>query len=152
MRQVFPGVEVMLYRKQGSNWVEEGTLTTDADGIYYFPRLDIGGVGKYYRVEVLASNFAPGGPVAGLIPTNQPDNMDESHKLTSTDPVDLTLDFGYFGATATAVGSASFGVTSDQVLPDRSALASLSPAALLLGLGLSSAGGFVMWRRKGLAL
>ena len=51
-----------------------GDLTTDADGIYCFPRLDIGGGGKYYRVEVLPSNFAPGGPLAGLNPTNQPDN------------------------------------------------------------------------------
>lgn len=86
------GVQVKLYRKKGSKWEEQGTITTDANGNYHFPSLDIG---KYYRVEVLASNFASGGPLEGFTPTNQPDNMDESDELTASDPVDWTLDFGY---------------------------------------------------------
>ena len=86
------GVEVKLYRKKGSKWEEQGTVTTDANGNYHFPSLDLG---KYYRVEVLASNFASGGPLEGFTPTNQPDNMDESDELTASDPVDWTLDFGY---------------------------------------------------------
>ena len=111
------GVEVKLYEQQGSIWVERGTVTTDANGNYFFPSLDIGGGGKYYRVEVLASNFTPGGPLAGRTPTNQPDNMDESDKLTSSDSVDWTLDFGYFGA-ATAVRLTSFSARSDGVADD----------------------------------
>lgn len=89
------GVELKLYKKKGSKWEEQGTVTTDANGNYHFPQLDIGGGGKYYRVEVLTSNFASGGALEGFTPTNQPDNMDESDKLTASDPVDWTLDFGY---------------------------------------------------------
>ena len=86
------GVEVKLYKQQGSKWEEQGTVTTNASGNYHFPSLDIG---DYYRVEVLASNFAAGGALEGFTPTNQPDNMDESDQLTASDPVDWTLDFGY---------------------------------------------------------
>jgi len=145
------GVEVKLYLRQGSYWREEGTLTTDADGMYYFPRLDIGGGGKYYRVEALASNFTPGGPLAGYTPTNQPDNMDESDKLTSSDPVDWSLDFGYFGAGSTAVKLVSFNTTSANALPNQSGLPSVWPLVLLSVLGAVAAGGLVLSRRKGLA-
>lgn len=141
------GVEVKLYRQQGSKWVERGTVTTDANGNYFFPSLDIGGGGKYYRVEVLASNFTAGRPLAGYTATSQPDNMDESDKLTSSDAVDWTLDFGYFGA-ATAVRLVSFGATSFDAVPTEPGLDSVWPAVLFLGLMAISAGGLVLRTRR----
>ena len=89
------GVTVALFVKKGSNYVFVGSRKTDANGPYYFPHLDVGGSGKDYRVNVVDSNFDPGGPLEGMAGTNQPDNTDDSTKLTSSANVDLSLDFGY---------------------------------------------------------
>ncbi len=89
------GVEVELWtlKKNGSRFKKIGTVTTDANGNYYFPNQRIDG--NQREATVLASNFDPGGPLYGFTGTNQPDNVDESVALSSSDPIDLTLDFGY---------------------------------------------------------
>jgi hypothetical protein len=88
-------VELWSMKKQGGNWLEDakmGEVTTDANGNYYFPNLPISKQGYRYRVKVITGSA----PLAGLTPTNQPDNMDESEILdTDTIQVDLSLDFGY---------------------------------------------------------
>ncbi len=100
--QGIEGVKLELWYQQGSKWVNTDLYTyTDADGHYFFTHLDNGGGGTAYRVVVAADNFTTG-PLVGLTATNQPDNMDESDKLTGANPQDLTLDFGYnFGAGTT---------------------------------------------------
>lgn len=89
------GVTVQLEVQGGSKWTVKGSVITDVNGYYYFPNLDTGGGGYNYRTRVMDTNFAAGGPLYGYTGTNQPDNLDESTKLTDSAPQDLSLDFGY---------------------------------------------------------
>ena len=91
------GVEVELWTldKKGALKTKLGEITTDLNGDYYFPNLDVSQQGAEYAVVVTTDNFLSGGPLYGYTGTNQPDNQDESVGLTDTVTEDLTLDFGY---------------------------------------------------------
>ncbi len=87
-------VRLELWRKQGSKWIDTELYTyTDINGRYFFTHLDNGGGGKQYQVRVSASNYDPGEPLEGLTATTA--ETQTSQTLTSTNPQDLTLDFGY---------------------------------------------------------
>jgi len=148
------GVEVQLYRWQGSNWVAEGTTTTDANGKYYFTGLEVGGGGgKEYRVVVLDTNFDPGGALYGLTRTNGdgPSDTDEvSIPLTESDMEDLTLDFGYLGE-PTSVDLVSLSASSGYGGLDEQSPIPLWPMVVTSGLAAAAAGVLVLWRRRGLA-
>jgi hypothetical protein len=100
------GVELELWVKQGSKFNDTDLFTfTDANGGYFFTQLENGGGGTTYQVRVADSNFDPPtpGPVGvlyGMTRTNPDpglgnDKWEESFKLTTTNPQDLDLDFGY---------------------------------------------------------
>jgi hypothetical protein len=107
------GVTVELWRmkKQGQSWERDrkvGEVTTDVNGEYYYPHLEIGAnqsTATRYQACVATSNFLPGGPLDGFAATNQPDDRDESELLHTDNAVDLTLDFGYrFELAAYSIG------------------------------------------------
>jgi len=97
------GVLVEIYEVQnnGNDGPKVGEAVTDSSGRYMFANLPVTKNGKKYRVKVLASNFAAGGPLAGFYLTTQgtpaptPPHVEDSISLTSTNNTDLTLDFGY---------------------------------------------------------
>ena len=86
-------VELWSLKSNGALNAKVGVVHTDGNGNYYYPNLDLG---VKYRATVLASNFAAGGALYGLKPTNQGlDNAADSITLASGSNIDLTLDFGY---------------------------------------------------------
>jgi protocatechuate 3,4-dioxygenase beta subunit len=77
-----PGVTVELLNSTGA---VVATTTTDADGKYLFTGLTPG----TYQVQLPASNFAPGGPLAGLYSSDGPDASDTPADVdTSTSDTD----------------------------------------------------------------
>jgi protocatechuate 3,4-dioxygenase beta subunit len=60
------------------------TTTTDAAGNYLFTGLPVDGDGETYRVEIAASNFIAGGPLAGLSQTYDADGTGTANQSTVT--------------------------------------------------------------------
>ncbi|NIM17639.1 MAG: hypothetical protein GTO45_37210 [Candidatus Aminicenantes bacterium] len=99
------GVELELWVLQGSNFSDTGLrTTTDTKGNYFFTQVENAKGGQTYQVRVADSNFTTG-PLQGMTRTNpdpditpEPgsDRWSESFKLTTTNPQDLSLDFGYY--------------------------------------------------------
>jgi hypothetical protein len=95
-----PGVLMELWEAK-NNGKKLGEIYTDENGRYLFSNLPVSKNGIKYRVRVVASNFAPGGPLEGYYLTTQgtpipaPPHIEESIDLTSTNNTDFTLDFGY---------------------------------------------------------
>jgi uncharacterized repeat protein (TIGR01451 family) len=99
-----PGVAVTLYESDGVTVIAQ--TTTDANGRYYFPGLIAGN----YVVGIDASNFDPGGPLAGFTQTFDPDGtVDNQHPVTlSENQQYLIADFGYQPAGSGAIGDTVF--------------------------------------------
>jgi uncharacterized repeat protein (TIGR01451 family) len=104
-----PGVDVTLYESDGTTVVAQ--TTTDANGNYFFPGLNPGD----YVVRVDASNFDPGGPLAGFNQTFDPDNdVDDQHPITlSENQQYLLADFAYQPAGAGSIGDRVFEDLND---------------------------------------
>ncbi len=82
-----------------------GTAYTDENGHYYFGGLPVSAGGETYCVVVALSNFNPGGPLAGLANTYDPNGSplnQSSVTLTTANPVNLLQDFGYTPPTGQA--------------------------------------------------
>lgn len=91
-----PGVLVQLQLPDNSTL----TATTGPDGRYLFANLLADTNGETYIIEVLPSNFTPGGALEGMNITADPygllDNTSTT-KLTDLATIDLLQDFGYAG-------------------------------------------------------
>jgi hypothetical protein len=92
------------------------TTTTDAAGNYLFTGLPVDGDGETYRVEIAASNFIAGGPLAGLSQTYDADGTGTANQSTVTistaspaAQVDLDQDFGYRDAVLNSIGDFVWG-------------------------------------------
>ncbi|HUN22004.1 MAG TPA: SdrD B-like domain-containing protein, partial [Anaerolineales bacterium] len=70
------------------------TAVTNEDGRYLFPNLS----DDNYTITILSSNFAPGGALAGLALTSDPDGGDDNTSAVSVaGGYNLYQDFGYRG-------------------------------------------------------
>jgi hypothetical protein len=74
------GVTLALYAVNTPDASAIATTTTNADGHYLFTELPEGS----YMVEVVSSNFAPGGPLAGWV-SSTPTEIDPNADLDSND-------------------------------------------------------------------
>jgi hypothetical protein len=91
-----PGVLVQLTLPDNSTL----TAVTGPDGRYLFTNLPADADGEAYTVTVLPSNFDPGGALAGMTNTGDPqddNNNTSTTSLSDSQPVDLVQDFGYVG-------------------------------------------------------
>jgi len=111
-----PGVLVNL-RDASNNIVAQAT--TDANGDYLFTGVPLG----TYTVEIDASNFNAGGPLAGLGQTYDFDGTGTANRSTVTltvgNPVRVDQDFGYRGSARNSIGDYVWGdVDGDGVGPN----------------------------------
>ncbi|MBN1314765.1 MAG: hypothetical protein JXA42_04835 [Anaerolineales bacterium] len=101
-----PGVTVELWsEKSGAPLEKLGVITTDPNGLYYFPRLYVKKQGTKYYVFVTDEN----GVLDDYTQTGDPDSVLDGRGLTLLDSddgpmVDLSLDFGYQMTGSYAIG------------------------------------------------